>query len=90
MGIIGRSLVLLGVLNFVAFWAIAVALGGDAINGKVEGGRYLLMNNGRYTEVSREVWNYSRIHTISVFVTFPLIFVGGALAAAGERRAKAA
>jgi hypothetical protein len=37
-------------------------LGGDAFGGKEEGGRYYLASHGRYTEVSRGVFAYSRIH----------------------------
>jgi hypothetical protein len=86
----GWTLILVGVVNFVAFLVIALAIGGDAISGKVEDGRYLLANNGRYTEVPRAMWNFSRAHTMSVFVTSPLIFVGGAIQMAQERRSKAA
>jgi hypothetical protein len=61
-------------LNFSAFWCAAVALGGDAINGKTEGGRYFLANHGKLTEVSGSVWRYSRAHAVSVMITFPLGF----------------
>ena len=59
-------------LNFASFVIIAVHLGGDALNGKVENGRYFLSNHGRLTEVSADVFSYSRWHAESVFVTHAL------------------
>jgi hypothetical protein len=72
------------IVNFIAFGAIAFYLGGDAGNGKVEGGRYYLFGvraeNGVkvYTEVSKAKFTYSRFHVYSVFITWPLLLVGGA------------
>jgi hypothetical protein len=37
-----RVVSLIGILNFIIFVAIALYLGGDAVNGKVEAGRYYL------------------------------------------------
>jgi hypothetical protein len=71
--------VALGMLNFVVFVAIATYLGGDAVNGKVEGGHYYLYgvrtDLGRkvYTEVDESVFNYSKRHVYSIFVTWPLV-----------------
>jgi len=49
-------------LNFFAFILIDVLLGGDALNGKVDSGRYYLGNHGAYTEVTRGVFVYSACH----------------------------
>jgi hypothetical protein len=71
--------VAVGMLNFVIFAAGALYLGGDAVNGKVEGGRYYLFGvrteSGRkvYMEVSKSVFAYSRWHVYSIFVTWPLV-----------------
>jgi hypothetical protein len=68
-----------GTLNFLIFVAGATYLGGDAVNGKIEGGRYYLFGvrteSGRkvYREVSRPVFTYSRWHVYSIFVTWPLV-----------------
>ena len=70
-------LMAVGILNFIAFFIIALSLGGDAVNGKEEAGRYYLANHGRYTEVSRSVFMYSKVHTCSVWVTHPLVLIGG-------------
>jgi|SRR5271169_1669992 len=70
-----------GALNLLIFVAGATYLGGDAVNGKIEGGRYYLFGvrteSGRkvYTEVSRPVFTYSRWHVYSIFVTWPLVMV---------------
>jgi hypothetical protein len=55
------------VVNFAVFWLVALYLGGDAVNGKAEGGRFFLGSHGRYTEVSEAVYMYSKWH---VYVTW--------------------
>jgi hypothetical protein len=72
-----------GLLNFMIFAAGAIYLGGDAVNGKAEGGRYYLFGvraeAGRkvYTEVSEPVFAYSKWHVYSLFVTWPLVMAAG-------------
>lgn len=66
------ALLVLCFLNFIAFVTMAQMLGGDAISGKMEDGRYYLSNHGRTTEVTRRVFIYSRWHARSVWVTHPL------------------
>ena len=63
--------------NFALFFVLAVYLGGDAVNGKIVGGHYFLMSHGRYTEVSAGIFNYSRWHAYSTWVTHPLAFAAG-------------
>lgn len=65
-------------LNFVVFVAIASYLGGNAINGKVEDGRYFLGSHGNYTEVSYEIFVYSKIHTIIFLIMhiLPFLYLG--------------
>jgi hypothetical protein len=58
--------------NFLVFFAVAIYIGGDAWNGKVEEGRYYVASHGKYTEVSSEVWHYSHAHVISVLITHPV------------------
>jgi asparagine N-glycosylation enzyme membrane subunit Stt3 len=48
--------------NVALFFTVSVAIGGDTARGKVEGGRYYVSSHGRLTEVSPEVWEYSRVH----------------------------
>src|SRR5262245_24644758 len=69
-------------LNFFAFSIVAHRLGGDAVYGKAEGGRYYVFGDAAtdgqkvYTEVSQTVYNYSRWHVYSLFVTWPLMMAG--------------
>lgn len=69
----------IALINFAIFVMVAVNIGGDAISGKVENGRYYLSNHGKLTEVSPAVWQYSKIHAISVWITHPLGLAGAAL-----------
>ncbi len=59
----------LPILNIGAFIAVAAYLGGDAVNGRIQDGHYFLFSHGKYTEVSEAVFNFSRIHAYSVFLT---------------------
>jgi hypothetical protein len=65
--------------NFLLFLAGTFYLGGDAVNGKVDGGRYYLwgVHGGTkgYTEVSQAVFNYSRWHVYTLMVTWPLMIL---------------
>lgn len=88
--IIGYTVVLIAVLNFLAFMIVDFCIGGDAFNGKIEGGRYFVADHGRFTEVSPRIWYYSRSHAISIFITHPLgILLGGGLIAYSDRKKQA-
>ena len=63
---------LLGFANFALFFTISVAIGGDAVAGRVEGGRYYVSSHGHLTEVSPEVWEFSYRHARITWATFPL------------------
>ncbi len=71
-----RAIWIVAIVNFMSFFVIAVLCGGDAVNGKAEGGRFFLMSHGHYTEVTRLFFEYSRIHTYSIWVTHPLALIG--------------
>lgn len=60
------------VVNFLLFAVASFRLGGDALNGGIEGGRYYLDNHGRRTEVGRAVYTYSFVHAASVVGTHGL------------------
>src|SRR5262245_47828564 len=73
--------------NFVAFWVIGLSLGGSAVGGKVEDGRYYLNLKGRFTEVSHAVYLYSSIHHRSWWVTHAAGFLAaGCLLLTGDWR----
>jgi hypothetical protein len=62
-------------------------LGGDALNGKFDDGRYVVGRHGRFREVSQTVHHLSFLHVFSLLVTHPLaMFVTWR----GQRRAKRA
>ena len=60
------------IVNFIAFVIIAILIGGDTVNGKIESGHYFLASHGGLTEVSARVFTYSQWHARSLFVTHPL------------------
>ncbi len=64
-------IVALGVINFAVFFVVALIIGGDAVNGYAANGHYYLASHGRYTEVSRHIFIYSRWHVYSLFITHP-------------------
>ena len=82
-----RRLFWLAIINFVTFVAIAMLLGGDALNGTARDGRYFLMQHGDYTEVSRPVFLYSVVHTVSTIV---LMLVAVAIQFRARCRARSA
>jgi hypothetical protein len=45
------AIIWIGVLNFVAFVIIAMNIGGDALNGYEDSGRFYLSSHGRPVEV---------------------------------------
>ena len=74
-----RVIWIIAIVNFTSFWITSVLSGGDAINGKVESGKYFIMSHGRYTEASKLFFDYSRIHTYSVWVTHSAAFISALL-----------
>ena len=77
------------VVNTGLFILIAICVGGDALNGKVEGERYYLANHGHLTEVSYPVFVYSKIHAFSVFMMIPGAIVARLLWRRQDKRMKA-
>jgi uncharacterized BrkB/YihY/UPF0761 family membrane protein len=71
--------VVVSVLNFALFLTGTFYLGGNAIKGKIEAGRYYLWGYHRgingYVEVSRVAFNYSKWHANSVIVTWPFMIL---------------
>ena len=62
-------ILILCVLNFVAFAVGSIIHGGTAGNGYIEGDVYYFSDHGRVKEVSQQVWNYSIWHSRSLFIT---------------------
>jgi|GEM_PF-3008213 len=71
--------VIVSVLNFALFLTGTFYLGGNALKGKIEDGRYYVWgyHNGTkgYSEVSQATFNYSKWHACSVIVTWPFMIL---------------
>lgn len=80
------AIIAIGFVNFTCFWIADVAIGGSAANGKIEGGKLYLGSHGKYTEVSKAVFDYSRIHGRSIWATHPAAM--GSMVLLGIRKAK--
>jgi hypothetical protein len=74
-----RVVTVIALVNFTAFWLIAVSCGGDAWNGYIKNGRYFLGSHGAYTEVSRTFWKYSYYHVIMTWIAHGTVFIGLAI-----------
>jgi hypothetical protein len=68
---------IVAIVNFVAFLIGVAALGGDAVNGAAEGGRYYVSDHGKRTEVSEAAFTYSQLHCYTLFVTHPMAMICG-------------
>ncbi len=74
---LAETLFKIGILNFLVFVVLALAIGGDALNGHEANGHYYLANHGELTEVCQFVFIYSQVHAMSLFITHPLAMIGG-------------
>jgi|GEM_PF-6498294 hypothetical protein len=72
-------LAIIAFVNFFSFMGIDLYLSGSALNGKQENGKFYLGEHGRYKEVSEQVFEYSKIHSYSIFVTHGLVFLLGGM-----------
>lgn len=68
---------IVAVVNFVAFLIGVAALGGDAVNGAMEGGRYYVSDHGKRTEVSEAAFTYSEVHFCTLLVTHAMAMICG-------------
>ena len=69
-------LILLGAVNFFSFIAMTFYLGGDAMNGMIKDGHYYLNQKGHYTETTKAIFIYSKLHFMSLIITHPLALLG--------------
>ncbi|MFK7945862.1 MAG: hypothetical protein AB8B85_23535 [Paracoccaceae bacterium] len=64
--------------NFAVFFVLSMLIGGDAVNGQSDGGRYFVRSHDNVTEVGGSVWTLNLIHTyLTVLSFFALIVVKG-------------
>lgn len=83
-----KILFVAAVVNFAVWGMLNSYIRGDALNGTIRDGKYYVAAKGKYTEVSRRVYVYSYVHTVSQFVMFGAMFITGALEAFGRPKGK--
>ncbi len=70
-----KGFLFLVILNF-GVWAMGtVGLHGEALSGKKENGKYFVGYRRVYTEVSKEIYTYSYIHTWITILSFPALIL---------------
>lgn len=71
----------LGVANFVAYTVAYSFIGGDAHNGEIRDGKYYVKGHflhgpdGKELPVSRALWIYSYIHSISIWPSIAAVLI---------------
>jgi hypothetical protein len=77
--------VIVALLDFVLLFAASFCIGGDAVNGKIENGKYYVWGYRHqggvkgFTEVSRAVYDFSRWQVYSVWATWSVMLLGSVL-----------
>jgi hypothetical protein len=67
----------LGLANWLSWIAEQLAIGGNALDGKISDGRYFVSSHAVLTEVSRSTFLFSYWHSISAWISFPLAVLAG-------------
>ncbi len=75
LAVVAVVILAMTVYGLVTFVAETQQLGGDALNGHVQDGRYYVADHGRYTEVTADQWELSRSHEIRMLVMQPIAVV---------------
>jgi hypothetical protein len=83
--IVATMMVLLGVLNFVAFMAFCMNVGGSAGNGGIRNGRYFVSEHGKEAEVSSLTFKLNQTHGRSLWITHPMAVLGMLILVASSR-----
>ena len=65
--------------TFVAASQHAKEVGGDALNGYIEGSQFFVGSHGKYTEVSKEVYEESHALHSRMQITYPTLVATGLL-----------
>lgn len=74
-------IIFLGLANFASYTVMYWYIAGDAKNGMVEGGKFYVRGHhlrhrtGEFSEVSRGMWIYSYIHSISIWPTIAAVLL---------------
>lgn len=62
-------------VDFAVFVLVSLFIGGDAINGHILDDHYFVCMHGHCHEVTKTLFEYSRWHAISLFISFPIAFL---------------
>ncbi len=74
-------IIALGIANFVAYTVAYAYIGGDAHNGEIRGNQYIVRGHflhgasGAERSVSRELWIYSYVHSISIWPSIAAVLI---------------
>ena len=89
--VVAVAAVVIGMANF--YWFVGESLyrygGGNALfNGSVVGGHYYIYekDHGSLVEVAHADWDWSRLHALTVQITFPITLAAMAYLAWRDRR----
>lgn len=66
----------LGISIILFFFIFSFFIGGDAVNGYCEAGKYFVSNHGNITEVSKAIWIVSKVSVILAWIFIPLTPLG--------------
>lgn len=66
----------LGIAIILFFFIFSHLIGGSAMNGHIETGRYFVVAHENVTEVSKTVWTISKISEILFWIFIPLTPIG--------------
>jgi len=66
---------LVSIINIALLFIIEPIIGGNALNGKIEGSHYYFSNNGQFTEVNYFVFWFSELQNYSVCISVVLIII---------------
>ena len=66
----------LGITIILFFFIFSFCIGGSALSGSCEAGKYFVSNHGEVTEVSEEIWMISGISEVLCWVFIPLTPLG--------------
>ena len=69
----------LGVAIILFFFIFSFCIGGSAMNGYIEAGKYFVTEHSSVTEVSKTIWTVSKISEILFWGFIPLTPIGAFL-----------
>jgi hypothetical protein len=71
-----RSIAIVGIVNFAAFFCTDIYFGGSALNGYHRDNRFYIASHGHHTQVTERFWTFNYVHGVSTYVTHLAVFVG--------------